>query len=71
VDHAAELATGYQLRAADAIHLAVALAALEPDSAFVTWDKRLRQAAALAGLVTAPAEQVDLDRVHGTLPWRA
>ena len=56
VDHAAELAAGYQLRAADAIHLATALAALEPDSAFVTWDKRLRQAATLAGLVTAPAE---------------
>jgi len=55
VDQAAELAAGYQLRAADAIHLATALAALEPDSAFVTWDKRLRQAAARAGLVTAPA----------------
>ena len=56
VDHAAELAAGYQLRAADAIHLATALAAVGSESVFVTWDKRLRQAATLAGLVTAPAE---------------
>jgi uncharacterized protein len=55
VDRAAELAAGYDLRAADAIHLATALAVVEADSVFVTWDKRLRQAAAQAGLVSAPA----------------
>ena len=56
VDHAAELAAGSQLRAADGIHLATALAAAAADSVFVTWGKRLRQAATPAGLVTAPAE---------------
>ena len=55
VERAAQLAAGYDLRAADAIHLATALAAMEADSVFVTWDKRLRQAAIQAGLVTAPA----------------
>jgi uncharacterized protein len=55
VDRAAELAAGSDLRAADAIHLATALAVVEADSVFVTWDKRLRQAAAQAGLVSAPA----------------
>jgi uncharacterized protein len=55
VDRAADLAAGYDLRAADAIHLATALAVTEADSVFVTWDKRLRLAAAQAGLVTAPA----------------
>jgi uncharacterized protein len=55
VDHAADLAVGYDLRAADAIHLATALAVIEADSVFVTWDKRLRLAAIQAGLVSAPA----------------
>ena len=55
VDQAAELAAGYELRAADAIHLATALAVLDADSVLVTWDKRLRQAGLQAGLVTAPA----------------
>jgi uncharacterized protein len=55
VDRAAELAAGSDLRAADAIHLATALAVLEADSVLVTWDKRLRLAAVQAGLVTAPA----------------
>jgi predicted nucleic acid-binding protein len=55
VDQAADLAAEYDLRSADAIHLATALAVLEGDSVFVTWDKRLRQAALQAGLVTAPA----------------
>jgi len=55
VERAAELASGYDLRAADAIHLATALAVMEPGSIFVTWDKRLQQAAIQAGLVTAPA----------------
>jgi uncharacterized protein len=55
VDRAADLATGYDLRAADAIHLATALAVIEADSVFVTWDKRLRLAAVHAGLASAPA----------------
>jgi hypothetical protein len=56
VDQAADLTVGYDLRAADAIHLATALAVMEADSLFVTWDRRLRLAAAQAGLVTAPAD---------------
>jgi uncharacterized protein len=55
VDRAAELATTHDLRAADAIHLATALAVMETDSVFVTWDKRLRLAAVGAGLACAPA----------------
>jgi hypothetical protein len=35
--------------------LATALAVLDAESVLVTWDKRLRQAAAQAGLVTGPA----------------
>jgi uncharacterized protein len=54
VDRAADLAAGYDLRAADAIHLATALAVIEADSVFVTWDRRLRLAAIQAGLVSAP-----------------
>jgi uncharacterized protein len=56
IDRAADLATGYDLRAGHAIHLATALAVMEADSLFVTWDRRLRLAAAQAGLVTAPAD---------------
>src|SRR6266542_493139 len=56
VERAAELAADYDLRAADAIHLATALAAMDADSVFVSWDKRLQQAAIQAGLVTAPAD---------------
>jgi uncharacterized protein len=55
VDRAADLAAAYDLRAADAIHLATALAAIEADSVFVTWDKRLRLAVTQAGIVAAPA----------------
>jgi predicted nucleic acid-binding protein len=55
VDRAADLAAGDNLRAADAIHLATALAVIEADSVFVTWDKRLRLAATHAGLVSAAA----------------
>jgi uncharacterized protein len=56
VDHAADLAADLYLRAADAIHLATALAVMEADSLFVTWDRRLRLAAVQAGLVSAPAQ---------------
>lgn len=55
VDRAAEFATTHDLRAADAIHLATALAVMETDSVLVTWDKRLRQAAVGSGLACAPA----------------
>jgi predicted nucleic acid-binding protein len=55
VDRAADLAAGYDLRAADAIHLATALAVMDTDSLLVAWDKRLRLAAVQAGLVSAPA----------------
>ena len=55
VDPAADLAAGYNLRAADAIHLATALTVTEADSLIVTWDRRLRLAAVQAGLATAPA----------------
>ena len=34
---------------------AAELAAVGSDSVFVSWDKRLRRAATVAGLVTAPA----------------
>jgi predicted nucleic acid-binding protein len=56
VDQAADLAADLHLRAADAIHLATALAVMEADSLFVTWDRRLRLAAVQAGLVSAPAQ---------------
>ena len=56
LDRAAGLAAGYDLRAADAIHLATALAVVEADSVLVTWDRRLRLAAVQAGLVAAPRE---------------
>lgn len=56
VDQAADLAADLHLRAADAIHLATALAVMEADSLFVTWDRRLRLAAIQAGLVSAPAQ---------------
>ncbi len=54
-DRPAELATGYELRAADAMDLATALAAMEADFLFVTWDQRLRLAAVQAWLASAPA----------------
>ena len=56
VERAADLAADYDLRAADAIHLATALAVMEADFIFVTWDKRLRQAALQTGMVASPAD---------------
>jgi uncharacterized protein len=56
VDQAADLAADLHLCAADAIHLATALAVVEADSLFVTWDRRLRLAAVQAGLGSAPAK---------------
>ncbi len=55
IEQAAELAADFDLRAADAIHLATALTVMEAEFVFVTWDKRLWQAALQAGLVAAPA----------------
>jgi predicted nucleic acid-binding protein len=55
VDRTADLAATHDLRAADAIHLATAVAVMETDSVFVTWDKRLRLAAVGSGLACAPA----------------
>jgi predicted nucleic acid-binding protein len=52
----AALAAARHLRAADAIHLATALAVMEADSVFVTWNRRRHRAAAHAGLVTAPGQ---------------
>jgi uncharacterized protein len=56
VDRAADLAADLHLRAADAIHLATALAVMEADALFVTWDRRLGLAAIQAGLASAPAQ---------------
>jgi uncharacterized protein len=68
VDHGADLASAYALRAADAIHLATALAVAEADSVFVAWDKRLRQAAVQAGVVASPAQDTDLVSTQVGMP---
>lgn len=52
---AADLVEVFELRAADAIHLATAVAVLPPEAVFATWDRRLHKAAALAELAVAPA----------------
>lgn len=53
---AGEVAERLSLRAADAVHLASALAVAPPpgDGVFVTWDRRLARAAADTGLAVAP-----------------
>ena len=53
---AAVLADRHALRAADAVHLATALAVNDPRLVMVTWDARLHAAARGAGLAVAPAE---------------
>jgi hypothetical protein len=72
VGRAAELAAAYDMQAADAIHLATALAALEDDSVFASRDKRLQQAAIQAGLVTPePLAASGASRtVGGSGQWR-
>ena len=52
---AGELAALHQLRGADAVHLASALALGSGDVTLAAWDKRLHAAAAAAGLAVAPA----------------
>ncbi len=53
--HAGELAEDHGLRGYDAVHLATALAAGEPDLALVTWDRELARAAVRSGIAVVPA----------------
>jgi predicted nucleic acid-binding protein len=53
--HAGTLARSHPLRGADAVHLASALAAGDPDLTLAVWDRRLHVGAATAGLPVAPA----------------
>lgn len=53
---AAVLADRQALRAADAVHLATALAVNDPRLVMVTWDARLHAAAGASGLAVAPAD---------------
>lgn len=50
------IAERHSLRAADAVHLATALAVEDPKLVMVTWDKRLHAASLEAGLAVAPAK---------------
>jgi uncharacterized protein len=52
---AGSLAATHQLRGADAVHLASALALSTPSLTVATWDKRLHACAAAIGLSVAPA----------------
>ncbi len=52
---AGALALRHQLRGADAVHLASALALSSADVTVAVWDKRLHAGAAAAGLAVAPA----------------
>lgn len=52
--HAGDLAAEHRLRGYDAVHLASALR-LGPQTTIVTWDERLKDASAAAGLGVAPA----------------
>ena len=51
---AGDLADRHRLRAADAIHLASAIRIREPETAFVAFDARLREAAAAEGFQVLP-----------------
>jgi hypothetical protein len=51
---AGDLADRHGLRAAHAIHLASAIRILEADTAFITFDARLREAAAAEGFMVLP-----------------
>ncbi len=53
-DHAAALASGRPLRAADAIHLASALLFKEANPLFAAWDRRLSNAGRAEGLIVLP-----------------
>lgn len=52
---AGSLAATHQLRGADAVHLASALAIGPTDLTVAVWDRRLHAGAAAAGLAVAPA----------------
>jgi predicted nucleic acid-binding protein len=52
---AGSLAVSHQLRGADAVHLASALALGSTDLIVAVWDKRLHAGAAAVGLAVAPA----------------
>ncbi len=52
---AGSLAAIHQLRGADAVHLASALALGSTDLTVAVWDKRLHAGAAAVGLAVAPA----------------
>ena len=52
---AGSLAATHQLRGADAVHLASALALGSTDLTVAVWDKRLHAGAAAIGLAVAPA----------------
>ena len=55
---AGRLAAAHQLRGADAVHLASALALGTADLTVAVWDKRLHAGAAAVGLAVAPAALV-------------
>jgi predicted nucleic acid-binding protein len=52
--HAGEIAERYALRGYDAVHLASAINAQDPDLVLVTWDRDLALAATTAGLAVIP-----------------
>lgn len=52
---AGELAGQHNLRGADAVHLASALALQTDDIIFAVWDRRLSEGAVAAGFAIAPA----------------
>jgi predicted nucleic acid-binding protein len=52
---AGQLAARHALRGADAVHLASALAVIQPGLILAAWDRRLRDGAQAAGLAIAPA----------------
>lgn len=52
---AGELAGAHNLRGADAVHLASALALRTDDVVFAAWDRRLRDGAVATGFAVTPA----------------
>lgn len=54
-ERASMLAARHALSGADAVHLASALLLVDADPIFVTWDRRLGDAASAAGLDVVPA----------------
>jgi len=61
---AGEIAERYALRGYDAVHLATALDAQDPDLLLVTWDRDLTLAAATAGLAVIP-RRLHTERIAG------